>query len=130
MTNQIQPKTSSVSDFFGDVIYSYSRADAIKDGHLIDLSRPAKVMGFKIPVAITCGALSASYVDKQDLHAMAQAASTILRTLLSAIAAQKGQNDRVTFALRVGSEIEQYHAVVGPGDTSDPVITIMLPGED
>ena len=38
---------------FGNVIYSYTRAQAIADGVLIDVTDEAKAHGFKVPVAIT-----------------------------------------------------------------------------
>ena len=40
---------------FGEVIYSYTRKQAIEDGVLIDVSSMAEEAGFKIPVAITAG---------------------------------------------------------------------------
>ena len=39
--------------FFGPVIYSYTRAQAIDDGVLVDVTETAKEAGFKLPVAIT-----------------------------------------------------------------------------
>lgn len=44
-------------DFFADaeVISTYTRAQAIKDGVLIDISEWAKEYGFKFPVAVTTG---------------------------------------------------------------------------
>src|SRR6185437_8267129 len=38
---------------FGEVIYSYTRAQAIADGVLVDVSETAKEAGFKYPVALT-----------------------------------------------------------------------------
>src|SRR3990167_8912386 len=38
---------------FGDVIYAYSRAQAIEDGVLVDVSETAREAGFKFPVAVT-----------------------------------------------------------------------------
>jgi len=38
---------------FGPVIYVYSRAQAIADGVLVDVTETAKEVGFKLPVAIT-----------------------------------------------------------------------------
>ena len=46
----------SVESFFGDIISTYTRAQAIKDGVLIDVSSTAKEAGFEWPVAITAGA--------------------------------------------------------------------------
>ena len=44
-----------------DMIHSYSRADAIEDGNLVDVSERAEhaagyMMGFKVPVAMTAAA--------------------------------------------------------------------------
>jgi len=41
------------SDFFGSVISVYTRAQAIEDGVLIDVSDIAKEAGIKYPVAVT-----------------------------------------------------------------------------
>ena len=40
-------------DLFGKPIYVYTRAQAIEDGELIDVSKTAKQTGFKLPVAVT-----------------------------------------------------------------------------
>jgi hypothetical protein len=39
-----------------DLIYRYSRADAIRDGVLIDMSAAAREAGIRYPVALTRGA--------------------------------------------------------------------------
>ena len=36
-----------------DLIHRYSRADALRDGVLIDVSATAKEVGFRYPVALT-----------------------------------------------------------------------------
>jgi hypothetical protein len=36
-----------------DLIYRYTRADALRDGVLIDVSEVAREAGFKWPVALT-----------------------------------------------------------------------------
>ena len=38
---------------FGNVIYSYTRKQAIEDGVLVDITDVAKEAGIKYPVAIT-----------------------------------------------------------------------------
>ena len=38
-----------------DLIVSYSRAEAIRDGVLIDVSARAKLLGYRVPVALTAG---------------------------------------------------------------------------
>jgi hypothetical protein len=48
-----------------DLVHSYSRADALRDGGLVDVSATAKVAGFKNPVAL------AGHADGQcRIHAL------------------------------------------------------------
>lgn len=47
---------------FGEVIHAYTRAQAIEDGVLVDVSHMACRMGFKFSVAITAAAYHV-YVD-------------------------------------------------------------------
>ena len=42
--------------FFGDVIFTYTRAQALADGVLIDAGALAQEAGFRLPVAITAAA--------------------------------------------------------------------------
>jgi len=46
----------SAESFFGDIISTYTRAQAIEDGVLIDVSSIAKESGFEWPVSMTAGA--------------------------------------------------------------------------
>src|SRR4051794_4558851 len=43
----------NAEDIFGEVIFAYTRADALADGVLIDVTDTAKEAGFRIPVAVT-----------------------------------------------------------------------------
>jgi len=43
----------ATDSLFGEVIYTYSRAQAIEDGVLVDVSETAREAGFRWPVAIT-----------------------------------------------------------------------------
>ena len=52
MSNQ---DNSTESPFFGEVVYSYSRAQALADGVLIDVTDTAREAGFRWPVALTGG---------------------------------------------------------------------------
>src|SRR3990172_13277670 len=51
--NELKQYAEGERDIFGPVIYSYSRADAINDGVLVDVSTLAKEAGIKYPVAVT-----------------------------------------------------------------------------
>lgn len=43
----------STDSIFGEVIYSYTRTQAIEDGVLVDVSETAAELGFRLPVAVT-----------------------------------------------------------------------------
>ena len=47
---------AELTDFFGKPIYSYTRAQAIADGALIDVSTTAREAGIVWPVAMTSAA--------------------------------------------------------------------------
>jgi hypothetical protein len=47
------PQALDPEDPFGPVIHSYSRAEALEDGALIDVTSMAREAGFRIPVALT-----------------------------------------------------------------------------
>lgn len=125
-----------------DIIHSYSRAQALEDGELVDFSTLAGEVGFNYPVAVT----RAVYVGcvmwtEQDADVKGSQDETgrmwdILTMLKHAIRATPGANV-IRFSVartpRVGygpGKIVTLKAVVGPGDTPEPVIAIMEPDED
>ncbi len=94
----------------GVMIYAYTRAQAIDDGTLVDVSDLARDAGFKVPVALTAKVWS-------DCVAWDQAREVAFSVLR--IGSGRLRPSRVTLAL-----------VIGPGDQGEPVITIMQPEED
>jgi hypothetical protein len=117
-----------------DLIFSYTRKQAIEDGVLIDVSELAKEAGFKYPVAVTVGVWSEWIVPPpnaigQDTKGRLWDLLTMLR-----IAAKKTEGDRVDFQVIFyqGNEslVTDFYALIGPGDDIGPVITVMLPWED
>jgi hypothetical protein len=122
---------------FGSVIYSYTRAQAIEDGVLADVSTMAREAGFKFPVAVSSGVFAVLSPEQmpqgQDFNGRLWDLLTILRM---AIRRSAPGTDRVDFApLFVKSSsmspvpVEMY-CKVGPGDEGEPVMTVMLPHED
>jgi hypothetical protein len=124
-----------------DVISRYTRQQAIDDGVLVDVGPVAREAGLRFPVAMTrsawedCVAWSdadsrrQTYQDESgrlwDVLTMLRLAArrggqVIHYTLLRVPRGGRGQKARIT----------TLKAVIGPGDTPEPVITIMLPGED
>jgi len=132
-----------MSDIFGDVIYSYSRAQAIEDGVLVDLcqndlAEVVKDAGIKIPVACTAEVFSECIA----LTPAAERACNDIKGRLWDVlwmfmnAARKaGSRSVVTFQVavvrkRVRPTITTLKAVCGPGDNAEPVLTIMFPEQD
>ena len=124
-----------------DLIFSYTRAQAIEDGVLVDVSAQAKKAGFRIPVAVTA-AVWADCVEWPESEPAIQNESgrlwdvVFMATVAARSAARQGEGDRASFELEVvprGGDVPQLTELVlhiGPGDDRRPVATIMLPGED
>ncbi len=120
-------KLKALEEVFGEVIYRYTRAQAIADGMLIDVTGMAKTLGFKIPVAVTQG-VWADHVSATDIITE-KLRSTIERQRLSDlliqayVSARAAKSDRIDIFGRV---IALCHG----GDEAEPVVTIMFPEEE
>jgi hypothetical protein len=149
---QIQP-----DNFWGEPISKYTRAQAIVNGVLIDLTtatddkgqRLCPQAGFKVPVAITRTAWAqtieagGSWKPDEDGEVLELKGGQSLTGrlwdvlwMLRAACDRAGGTDRVHFQVLVDihgdgrREMVNLWAVCGPGDDARPVITIMLEGED
>lgn len=126
---------------FGNTVYSYSRAQAIADGVLVDVSGTPEAIeaGFKFPVAMTravwdqCIEVPAGVIG-QDVPGRLW---DLLYMLRIAIAHSAHRRDTVYLELHVRNDnregeppVVSLKAVCGPGDQGEPVITVMLPSED
>lgn len=134
---------NTMNEIFGEVIYSYTRKQAIEDGQLICVTEVAKEAGFRIPVAITRAAW-VDCVEWNETDSRRQTyqdeAGRLWDVLWMAMnAARRGAGtQRLVFAFYrvprggrgVRSRLVKLVAHIGPGDDGDPVITISLPGED
>lgn len=122
-----------------EVIYSYTRAQALADGGLIDVTDTAKEAGFKIPVALTASVWGdcVAWDEKQGKVPQDEVGRLWDVLYMAAMAAAGNRrSSQVPFSLhrvpRWGSRAELVQLVmhIGPGDEGKPVITIMQPGED
>ncbi len=120
------------------VISVYTRAQALRDGGLIDVTETAREAGFRVPVALTA-AVWGDCVAWDSRHEKAcQDESGRLWDVLTMAGhvTRQVRGDRASFTLlRIPSRKEHPEPVrlvihIGPGDQSEPVITIMQPGED
>lgn len=112
-----------------EVIFCYTRAQALRDGVLHDVSALAREAGFRIPVAITAGVLATlNDIDPESGEDLTGRLWDLL-TLLH-LAARKASGDRADFEVLIGGELVALYALVGPGDDAAPVMTVMHPWED
>ena len=120
-----------------EYICSYTRKQALEDGFLIDPGEIAKEAGIKYPVAITSALWHDYIVPDEKSESAGQSVEGRLWDLLCMFmhAARRSSDSllyfKVVFLIK-GKEHRHVlvKAVCGPGDTLEPVITIMLPDED
>jgi len=131
------------NDFFGDAIHVYTRAQAIDDGVLVDVSEVANEAGFSLPVAVTA-AVWEKYISWSDSDTEKQAyqdeSGRLWDVLFMLRMAINGCNDesvvryRLLVIPRDGTSRRPVSVVlkaeIHGGDEREPMITIMLPNED
>lgn len=121
------------------LIHAHTRADALRDGTLIDASHLARDIGFSVPVALT----AAAWADAVAMTEPARSAGCdevgrlwdLLFCLRCAIHSSDTERSEVQFGVfvvrqRREAERVELRALISPGDAGEPVITILLPGED
>ena len=129
---------------FDPILSVYTRAQAIEDGFLVDVSETAREAGFRIPVAVTRSvwdkliALPEGYLGFQDERGRlwdvlwmarhyALSASNSGRVRMSVLVRDIRKD------LRDSNRLPHKHSaivVIGAGDENQPVITIMFPEDD
>lgn len=123
-----------------DVVFSYGRGQAIADGVLRDVTAMAMDAGFRYPVALTVGAWVDCVAWRSGGDGSGQSESGRLWEVLhmARLAFRRAAGRTVLFTLLVvprrgtsrNPQPVGLKMVVGPGDELEPVITILLPGED
>ena len=129
---------------FDPVISVYTRAQAIEDGILVDVSDTAREAGFKIPVAVTRTvwtriiALPEGYLGFQDESGRLWDVLWMARHY----ALRASNSDRVRMCVLVRDirkDLRDSHrpprrhcpiVAIGAGDDGGPAITIMFPEDD
>ncbi len=132
-------KTDPVTEFFGEFISTYSRAQALDDGVLVDAGPMARECGFRWPTAISAVVWSdcVAWTDADSSGQVHQDQSGCLCDVLfmahHAVRSSRSGGDRLTFQLyrvpRDGKSTEAaittLKLIVGPGDQGEPVVTIL-----
>ncbi|WP_043304688.1 DUF6573 family protein [Burkholderia pseudomallei] len=128
---------------FGEPIHVYTRAQAIEDGALIDVSQVAHEAGFRLPVALTT-AVWADCVAWDDTDSQRQLAQDEAGRLWDVIwmawlaARRARESQRIAFQVYrvprggrgIRARLTTLHMCIGLGDNAAPVITILMPNED
>lgn len=136
MSNFKSTKTDGSESLFGEVIFSYTRAQAIADGVLIDVTPTALEAGFRFPVAVTAALMAAvETIPQQYSHEDIEARlwDVLWMASLAARRAKPGCS-RIAFEviLHIEGTRRKYQALIldiGPGDTPELVITIGFPAD-
>ena len=120
-----------------DVIYTYTRKQAFEDGVLVDVSTTVREAGINFPVALTSTVWDMYVVPSEKLADSGQSIAGRLWDLLwmFRLKAMRSNKSLLYFSclfLDVNEKLDEvkFKALCGPGDNAEPVITIMLPGED
>ena len=124
---------------FGEVIYSYTRAQAVADGVQVEVTKTAKEAGIKFPVFLTRTVFDAYVAVPEGVTAQDEAGRLwdIVWMTRFAILRSKPGVDRLPVALYVrndnrAAKLIKLVATCGALDIDDPqpAITIMMPDED
>lgn len=141
-SEEIMTGQNQADPIFGEVIHSYTRAQALEDGVLVDVTATAREAGFRIPVDMTRTAFDdcVTWSEEDTRRQTYQDESGRLWDVLwmASLAARRGGYSRMSYTLyrvpRGGRaarpKLTRLDMICGPGDAGEPVITIMLPGED
>ena len=124
---------------FGEVIYSYTRKQAVADGVQVDVTKTAREAGISIPVFLTRTVFDAYVAVPPNVQGQDEAGRLwdIVWMLRFAISRARGHTDRCPVALYVRNDNQRAKLIkliaqCGPLDIDDasPAITVMMPDED
>ena len=126
---------SDLTEIFGEPIYSYTRAQAIEDGMLVDVSEAAKIEGFTYPVALTSAVWESVVAVPEGLKNTDEVGRLhdLLWMLKLACRQTKGDTLYFTVQVLVGERAKRnvkLKSQCHPNDDGSPCITVMLETED
>lgn len=134
--------TTDTTSLYGDIIYSYTREQAINDGVLIPVNdQICREAGIRLPVCVTDHLWTLIHPDNLNKMPSQSVEGRLwdLLWLFTVSAKQNGGSSRLKYPCRFmikrdgcPEKIEEYTivAVCGPGDSGEPVLTLMLLEDD
>lgn len=136
LVEEEQPNVAEEHPLFGPVIFAYTRAQAIEDGVLVDVTEMAREAGLKHPTAVTAAVWAEYVAIPKGVEAQDERGRLwdILMMLRFAIQGGAEGNELLYEVLvrndNTSPQPVKLKAICGPGDSAEPVLTIMLPHED
>jgi hypothetical protein len=132
--------TNNNNSPFGEIIYAYTRAQAVADGVQVEVTKVAQEAGIRYPMFLTRAVFDVYVAVPPDVTAQDEAGrlwDIVWMTRFGIIRSQPGAQ-RIPVALYVRnadnrpSRLVKLIAVCGPLDIDDPspAITVMMPDED
>jgi hypothetical protein len=122
-----------------EIISVYTRAQAIEDGTLVDVSEMAREAGFAYPVAVTQAVWANSVAVPDGVRGQDEAGRCWDLLSMARWAARAAPADQsvIYFRLHVRNDnrnrtppLVTLKAICGPDDDGAPCVTILMPEED
>ncbi len=140
MNNNTNNNTQHTGSPQWDVVYTYTRSQAIADGFQIEVTKTAQEAGIRFPVFITRGVYEQCVAVPPGVTGQDEAGRLwdVVWLLRHAILCSRPGTSRLPFALYVRNSdttpprLTKLIATAGAVDVDDPApaITVMLPDED
>ena len=133
--NTQQQQKDPMEEVFGNVIFAYTRKQAIEDGVLVDFSKTAREAGFLWPFAMTAEvwSLIESIPKKYSHEGVGGRLWDVLMVARASIHHPQAQQNVIFFDVILhhdrGNKV-QLKLHCGPSDKGEPVLTLMLPEQD
>lgn len=134
-----QSSKSDLEELFGPVISTYTRAQALEDGFLVDYSNMANEAGFKYPLAVTREVYN-RYIywpaEKTGQDVEGRAWDVVFMAYIGIKQSSLSSSEVIYTVCVVPVNTDDFSVeevklkvVISGGDQGEPVITIMLPNE-
>ena len=138
-TMKEEPTQADRENFFGGVIYAYTRSQAVADGVQVDVTKTAQEAGIKFPMFLTRAVFDAYVAVPPDVSGQDEAGRLwdLVWMARFAILRSHGHTDRLPVALYVRNDnhrakLVKLIATCSALDIDDPqpALTLMMTDED
>ena len=138
-TMKEEPTQADRENFFGGVIYAYTRSQAVADGVQVEVTKTAQEAGIKFPMFLTRAVFDNYVAVPPDVTGQDEAGRLwdLVWMARFAILRSHGHTDRLPVALYVRNDnhrakLVKLIAVCSALDINDPqpALTLMMPDED